>query len=268
MVEPSEGDWFADGEACEHYVGRWSRRVSHAFLDWLALLAGLRWIDVGCGTGALVETILDCNDPSRVTGVEPSEGFLDMARGRIHDDRAELKSGDAMSLPLDDASADVAVAGLVINFVPDKQAALREFCRVIEPGGTVALYVWDYAGEMQLMRYFWDAVCELFPDGSEHDEGNQFPICNPEPLEDLLRSANLQGVEVTALDVPTVFTNFDDYWSPFLRGQGPAGSYCVSLPQHDRERLRKHLENNLPVETDGSIHLIARAWGAKGTVPH
>ncbi len=217
MVEPSQGDWFADGEAYEHYIGRWSRRVGHTFLEWLDLPTGLHWIDVGCGTGALVETILDRNDPNRVTGVEPSEGFLGMARAKIHDDRAGFKAGNAMALPLDDASADVAVAGLVLNFVPDKQGALQEFCRVIKPGGTVAVYVWDYAGEMQLMRYFWDAVSELFPGGAEHDEGNQFPICKPEPPADLFHASNLPGVEVRALDVPTVFTGFDDYWSPFLK---------------------------------------------------
>ncbi len=248
-------------------VGRWSRRVGHRFLEWLSLPAGLHWVDVGCGTGALVETILDRNDPSRVTGIEPSEGFLSMARGRIQDNRADFKLGDAMSLPLDDASADVSVSGLVLNFVPDKQGALREFCRVIQPRGTVALYVWDYAGEMQLMRYFWNAVSEMFSDGADHDEGKRFPICNPESLADLFRASNLQAVDVRTLDVPTVFVDFDDYWSPFLRGQGPAGSYCLSLSQHHRERLRKHLENNLPIRYDGSIHLIARAWGAKGIVP-
>jgi len=267
LVEPGGEDWFADGEAYEHYVGRWSRRVAHAFLEWLSLPAGLHWVDVGCGTGALAETILDRNDPSRVTGVEPSEGFLSMARDRIQDNRADFKSGDAMSLPLSDASADVSVSGLVLNFVLDKQVALQELCRVIKPGSTVALYVWDYAGEMQLMRYFWNAVSELFPDGADHDEGKQFPICNPEPLADLFRATNLQAVDVRALDVPTVFVDFNDYWSPFLGGQGLAGSYCVALSKHDRERLRKHLENNLPVRSDGSIHLIARAWGVRGTLP-
>ncbi len=266
MVEPSEGDWFADGEAYEHYVGRWSRGVGHLFLDWLSLPAGLRWVDVGCGTGALTESILQQTDPSRVTGTEPSEGFLSMARGRIRDDRAEFKSGDAMSMPLKDAEADVLVAGLVLNFVSDKQRALQEMCRVVRPGGTVAFYVWDYAGEMQLMRYFWNAVSELFPEGADYDEGNQFPICKPGPLADLFRAANLQAVEVRALDVPTVFVDFDDYWSPFLRGQGPAGTYCVSLSEDDREHLRKHLENTVPVRSDGSIHLIARAWGVRGTI--
>ena len=267
MAAPSEGAWFADGEAYEHYVGRWSRRVGDMFLDWLSLPSGLHWLDVGCGTGALTETILNRAGPSRVTGIEPSEGFLRTARGRINDDRAEFKSGDAMSLPLKDAEADVSVAGLVLNFIPDQKRALQELCRVIRPGGTVAMYVWDYGGEMQLMRYFWNAVTDLFPDGADHDEGKRFPICNPRPLEDLFRATGLQAVEVRALDTPTVFVDFDDYWSPFLRGQGPAGAYCVGLPEDDRERLRKQLENNVPLSSDGSIHLIARAWAVRGTLP-
>ena len=180
-------------------MGRWSRKVGHIFLDWLSLPAGLRWVDVGCGTGALTETILQQNDPSRVIGVEPSEAFLSMARGRIHDYRAVFKPGDAMSLPLNDAEADVLVAGLVLDFVSDKQRALQEMCRILQPGGTLALYVWDYAGEMQLMRYFWDAVSELFPEGEDQDEGKQFPICNPGPLADLFRAANLRAVETRAL---------------------------------------------------------------------
>ncbi|MCI0865207.1 MAG: class I SAM-dependent methyltransferase [Chloroflexi bacterium] len=267
MVAASEGNWFAGGEAYERYVGRWSRRVGQIFLDWLSLPAGLRWVDVGCGTGALTETILERTDPSSVTGVEPSEAFLSVARGRIHNNRAEFKSGDAMSLPLKDAEADVSVAGLVLNFVSDKQCALQELCRIIRPGGTVALYVWDYAGEMQLMRYFWNAVSELFPDGADYDEGKQFPICKPGPLADLFRATNLQAIDVRALDVPTVFVDFNDYWAPFLGGQGPAGSYCVSLPEDDREHLRKHLENSVPFRSDGTIHLIARAWGVRGTIP-
>ena len=263
----SKRDWFADGDAYDHYVGRWSRLVGEAFLDWLSLPSGLNWVDVGCGTGALTEAILRQTDPSKVTGVEPSEGFLIMARDNIKDDRAEFKSGDMMSIPLMDAEVDALAAGLVLNFVPNKESALQEVCRVLRPGGTVAMYVWDYAGEMQLMRYFWNAVSELFPDGADHDEGAQFPICKPEPLADLFRSANLDAVETRALDAPTDFVDFNDYWSPFLRGQGPAGSYCASLSEDDRERLRKHLEDTVPIGADGSIHLIARAWGVRGTIP-
>ena len=267
MESKNEGDWFADGEAYEGYVGRWSRRIGELFIDWLSLPADLRWVEVGCGTGALTETILKHAYPASVTATEPSEGFLSLARGRIHDSRAEFKSGDATSVPSNDAEAGALVTGLVLNFVPDKQLALQEMRRVVAPGGTIASYVWNYSGEMQLMRYFWDAVTELFPDGADYDEGKQFPICNPGPLEDLFRGANLQAIEVRALDAPTVFVDFDDYWSPFLRGQGPAGTYCVSLSNKDRERLRNRLEEALPIEPDGSIHLMARAWGVRGVVP-
>jgi SAM-dependent methyltransferase len=264
--QKSKTDWFADGEAYEHYVGRWSRLVSHRFLDWLSLPPGLRWVDAGCGTGALTTTILERADPSRVTGIEPSEGFLTVARARIHDNRVEFGLGDAQSLPLKDAEADVSVSGLVLNFVPDKKRALQEMRRIVQPGGTVALYVWDYAGEMQLMRYFWDAVTDLFPKAAERDEGKQFPICKPGPLTDLFRATGLQAVEAHALDAPTVFADFDDYWSPFLRGQGPAGAYCVSLSEEEREHLRKRLEKSVPIRADGTIQLIARAWAVRGTI--
>ncbi len=267
MDQKGERDWFADGEAYEHYVGRWSRLVGHVFLDWLSLTPGLRWVDVGCGTGALTTAILEQADPSRVTGIEPSEGFLSVARARIDDNRASFKAGNAQSLPLEDAEADVSVSGLVLNFVPDKKRTLQEMRRIVQPGVTVALYVLDYAGEMQLMRYFWDAVAEVFPEGAECDEGKQFPICKPEPLTDLFRSTGLRSVEVCALDVPTVFADFADYWSPFLRGQGPAGTYCVSLSEDDREHLRKRLKSTVPVGADGTIQLIARAWAVRGTIP-
>ncbi|MBC8280379.1 MAG: methyltransferase domain-containing protein [Chloroflexi bacterium] len=263
MAEQGKSGWFANGDAYEHYVGRWSRHVGEMFLDWLDLPSGLTWIDVGCGTGALTETILTLANPRKVIGVEPSDGFLQVAQARVVDDRVEFKSGDAISLPIEDSTAGAAVSGLVLNFVPDGQSALRELCRVVQPGGTVALYVWDYAGEMQLMRYFWDAVSALFPESADLDEGRQFPICDPEELDLLFRSATLRSVEVTALDAPTVFAHFDDYWSPFLRGQGPAGAFCASLSESDQERLRSHLENRVPISSDGSIHMIARAFAVK-----
>ena len=119
---------------------------------------------------------------------------------------------------------------------------------------------------MELMRYFWDAVTELFPGGAEHDEAKQFPICKPEPLTELFHAAGLGGVETCPLDAPTVFADFDDYWSPSLRGQGPAGVYCISLPENARESLRRHLKQALPFNADGTISLTARAWAVRGTV--
>ena len=137
--------------------------------------------------------------------------------------------------------------------------------RVTQPGGTVAAYVWDYAGEMQLMRYFWDAAVALKPAAREFDEGIRFPVCRPEPLIALFSTAGLLDVAVKAIDVPTVFKDFDDYWSPFLAGQGPAPGYCTSLSEADRVVLRDRIRAALPVAVDGSIPLIARAWAVRGT---
>lgn len=264
-AQNEDKDWFADGDAYEHYIGRWSRPIGRLFVDWLGQPAGLRWTDIGCGAGALSATVLERADPARVTGIEPSQGFRSVARATIADDRAEFRAGDAQTLPLDDGEEDISVSGLVLNFIPDQERAIREMCRIVRPGGTVAAYVWDYAGDMQLIRYFWDAVGDLFPGAAKNDEGKQFPICQPEALADLFRAAGLQAVETSALDAPTVFGDFDDYWSPFLLGQGPAGAQCVALSEGDRERLRNHLKGALPIDPDGTISLIARAWAVKGT---
>lgn len=264
MPEDSKTDIFANGDAYERYVGRWSRPVASEFLSWLSLSPGLRWVDVGCGTGALIETLLGNAAPQRVTGVEPSEAFLALARARLTDPRVEFKLGDAQALPLAAAEADVLVSGLALNFVPDKQGALAEMIRVVRPGGTIAAYVWDYAGEMQLMRYFWDAVAAQFPEAADRDEGKLFPICQPEPLAALFHGAGLSAVETTALDVPTVFADFEDYWSPFLGGQGPAGALCASLSADDQKRLGDYLRDRLPFSSDGTIPMIARAWAVRG----
>lgn len=264
MTHKKAGAWFADGDAYEHYIGRWSRPVGQMFLDWLSPAPALRWADVGCGTGALTETILRQANPEQIVGIEPSVGFLDLAKTVVTDERTEFRLGNALSLPLEDDKMDIVVSGLVLNFVPDKPQALKEMLRVVKPGGTIASYVWDYAGDMQLMRYFWNGVSDLFPDDAVKDEGKQFPICKAEPLADLFTSAGLNAVETTALDAPTVFADFDDYWSPFLRGQGPAGAYCLSLSENRREQLRMNLESKLPFASNGSIPLIARAWAVRG----
>lgn len=155
----------------------------------------------------------------------------------------------------------------MINFVPDQAKAIGEMRRATRPDGVVAAYVWDYAGAMQMMRAFWDAAAALDPNAVALDEGRRFPVCHPEPLVGLFADAGLKDVAVRAIDVPTVFKDFDDYWTPFLGGQAPAPGYCMSLSEDRRAVLRERIRAGLPVNDDGSIHLIARAWAARGTVP-
>ncbi len=256
---------WASGDAYEPYVGRWSRVVARELLEWLGAPPGRSWLDVGCGTGALSATILAEAAPARVTGIDMSDAFAAYARERIADARAEFRQGDAQALPFEDASFDAAVSGLVLNFLPDPGRGLAEMARVTRAGGVVAVYVWDYAGEMQLMRHFWDAAAALDPAAAELDEGRRFPICRPEPLERLFVAAGLGTVETRAIDVPTVFRDFEDYWSPFLGGQGPAPGYVTSLDEGRRTALRERVRVGLPVAGDGSIRLVARAWAARGT---
>ena len=265
MAHEQERDTWERGSPYEQYVGRWSRRVAPLFLSWLAIPAGRRWLDVGCGTGALCAAIVDRCSPASVAGVEPSEGFLKTARENLAD-RVALHQGSATAIPLGDASVDVAVSGLVLNFVPDQPAALLEMARVTRKGGTIAAYVWDYAGRMELMRIFWDAAVALDPEAAALDEGVRFPLCRPESLEKLFAGAGLQEVEVKPIDIPTSFADFDDYWQPFLGGQGPAPAYAMSLDESARARLRDRIRERMPAGATGSISLTARAWAARARV--
>ena len=220
---------------------------------------------MGCGTGALCAAIADRCSPASVAGVEPSEGFLKTARENLADQVA-IHQGSATAIPLGDASVDVVVSGLVLNFVPDQRAALAEMARVASNGGTVAAYVWDYAGKMELMRFFWDAAVELNPDAASLDEGVRFPLCRPEALVKLFADAGLKAVDVKPIDVPTPFADFDDYWQPFLGGQGPAPAYAMSLDETTRARLRDRIRERIPTSASGNISLTARAWAARATV--
>ena len=257
-------DTWESGDEYEPYVGRWSRLVAREFLGWLGKQTRSRWLDVGCGTGALTQVILDQAAPVEVVGVDPSPGYIAYARKKITDPRVRFESGDARYIPLVSGTFDVVVSGLVLNFVPQPDQAVAEMRRTARPGGLIGSYVWDYAGEMQLMRHFWDAAISLDPGAVALDEGRRFPICNPDQLTSLFERAGLQRIDTTAIDVPTVFADFDDYWRPFIGGQGPAPSYAMSLSEQQRTALRDRIQAELPAEPDGSIHLIARAWAVKG----
>lgn len=263
-VETQRSDVWAAGEFYEPYVGRWSRLVGRRFLQWLAVPAKADWLDVGCGTGALTQTILEHALPRSVTSIDPSPAFIEYAKAHVEGERATFEIGDARALPVKTASVDAAVAALVLNFVPDPARAVAEMTRVARPDGIVAAYVWDYAEGMALMRYFWDAATALDPAARDLDEGVRFPLCRPAPLTELFQLADLRDVDVTSIEVSTDFRDFDDYWSPFLGGQGPAPGYVTSLDEAHRRALADRIRERLPIASDGAIHLTARAWAVLG----
>jgi SAM-dependent methyltransferase len=265
-VDKTVTDLWAHGDPYELYVGRWSRQVAPLFLRWLQAPAGLRWLDLGCGTGALATAILDGCSPASVVGVEPSEGFLQKAKERLGT-RMHLLTGNAAEIPLEAASVDMCVSALVLNFVPEPARALAEMRRVTAPAGTIAGYVWDYAGQMQLMRHFWDAARQLDPAAAPLDEGLRFPLCRPQALGALFSEAGLTGVRTEAIEIPTLFRDFDDYWRPFLGGQGPAPAYLMSLSEPHREAVRELLQERLAPAAGQAIELVARSWAVRGTVP-
>ncbi len=261
-VAPKES--WSSGDAYERYVGRWSRRVAQEFIRWLNVQENRAWLDVGCGTGALSSTILATAHPNHVRGIDRSEAFVETARSHVNDASVQFGIGDAQSLPVESDAYDVAVSGLVLNFVPQPHQMIAEMKRAVRKDGIVALYVWDYAGQMQLMRHFWDAAAELDPAVRELHEGLRFSMCNAEALSALFENTELTMIETRPIDISTYFKNFDDYWDPFLGGQGPAPVYLASLTEERRMQLRERIRRDLPFDGDGSIPLIARAWAVKG----
>jgi SAM-dependent methyltransferase len=257
-------DTWAAADAYEHYVGRWSRSVAIEFIEWLAVPQGRAWLDVGCGTGALSETIARQASPARLNALDASPSYLAQARQHLSGTNARVLLGLAQQMPLRSQSFDAVVSALALNFVPVPEAAVSEMARVAQAGGIVAAYVWDYARGMQLMRCFWDAAVALDPVAAALDEGTRFSMCHPDRLEALFRASGLDDVESRAIDIPTRFVDFDDYWSPFLGAQGPAPGYAMSLNEERRARLRDRIRRALPAAADGSIALTARAWAVRG----
>ena len=254
-------DGWTDGNAYERYMGRWSRLVAPRFLGWLRAPPGLRWVDLGCGTGALTSAVLADAAPARVLALDPSADFVAQARQRIDDPRVDFRVGTAVDVPPD--VADMVVSGLMLNFVPDPDAAVAAMAAAA-PRGTVAAYVWDYAGRMQLLRTFWDVACALDVSAIDQDEAQRFPLCDPDALADLWHRTGLTAVRTSALEVTTEFTDFEDLWAPFLSGSGPAPAYVAGLGAPARDRLREAFARMVHPDPDGRIRMHARAWAVRG----
>ncbi len=261
MHEADQHDAWSAGRSYDEYMGRWSGAVAGAFLEWLDLPAGLDWLDVGCGTGALSAAVIERCAPDSLIGIDPSDGFVRHAAGIVTDPRARFEVGTAEHLPAAGDTVDVVTSALAYNFVPDRIAALREFRRVTRPGGTVSFYVWDYpGGGVGFIDAFWKAAAALDAAAGGLDEAVRFPFCTAGSLEDEVESAGYSDVEVVALEVPTRFADFEAFWHPFTLGAGPAPGYLASLSTDAGERLRRLLRDQLG---GGVVELTARAWAVR-----
>jgi SAM-dependent methyltransferase len=256
------GRW-AGSDAYERYIGRWSRPVADQFVLWLDVPPGQRWLDVGCGTGALSQAILKRSAPASLIGVDPVEPFIARAAAALTDPHASFRLGSAADAGLSDGAADVVVAGLVLNFVPDVEAALAEWRRVLAPGGRVGAYVWDYVRGMGFIRHFWDAAVAVDPAAAAVDQGGQSGVTAAGQLEAAFRAAGFVAIEARSIATPTVFADFDDLWDPFLGGTGGAPGYVATLGEAHRAAIREQLRRSVVAKPDGSIHLEARAWAVR-----
>ena len=262
-LPPSDG-WNA-GSIYEEFMGRWSRPLAREFIGWLGVPVSAHWLDVGTGTWVVPEAIFSLSDPISVVGCDPSEDFVAAARERVPDPRFEVALAGVGDLPQQKNGYNAVVSCLALNFFPDPVAALEEQLEVTKVGGVVAACVWDYAGKMQFLRYFWDAATRVDRRAAELDEGRRFPICTPDALERAFEQAGAGEVRSVGLEVPTVFADFDDFWWPFLGGTGPAPGFVATLSDEQREALSADLRQCLPRSEDGTISLVARAWAVAGS---
>lgn len=244
----------------DEFMGRWSRPLAREFLAWLGAPKDLAWLEIGCGTGSLTEAILERQAPTKFLGIDPSMSFVAYSEKRFIETGAEFKVGTGNAIPSEEDAFGIVTSSLVLNFIPDLPSAIEEMQRVTQPEGIICGYVWDYAGKMEMLRYFWDAAIDLDPAANELDEGQRFPICDQSNLIELLTISNLAEAQVEAISINMHFEDFDDYWQPFLGKQGPAPSYLNDLSSEQVLDLKESLHSRLNFGEDGSIDLLGQAW--------
>jgi len=264
-MTPVSTDRWSSGDAYEAYMGRWSRLVARAFLEWIRPNPQAQWLDVGCGTGALTSVICELCMPTSVIACDPSPSFIEHARAAIPDERASFVVAGADALPKRVGGFDMVVSGLVLNFLPRPDRALAAMHERLRPGGTLAAYVWDYAEGMQLLTTFWEEAVANDPAAKEADERTRFPLCRAAALEALFKKAGLERVQLSALEVPTEFATFEEYWAPFQRGTGPAPNYVAKLKIAQRDALKERLRHRLIAGSDGTFKLQTQTLAVRGT---
>jgi SAM-dependent methyltransferase len=259
---------FGDAEAYERFMGRWSRLVAPPFAEFANLPDNGSVLDVGSGTGSLAFAIAKRQADVRVFGIDPSNEYVEFANSRnAFGSRVNFRVGDAQKLEFPDATFNGAASLLVFNFIPDAKKALSELRRVMKPGSRVSAAVWDYGARMRMLRIFWDAAVSVDVNAEKLDE-KRMPLCRLGELSQLWKQGGLENVREEPIDITLRFTSFDDYWNPFLLGQGPAGSFVRSLDRDKREALRGEVKRRLPISSeDEPFDLPARTWAVTGAVP-
>lgn len=260
-------DAWTTGIAYERYMGRWSRLLGRAFVDWLRPAPGAHWLEIGCGTGALTSSITALARPTSVVACDPSAPFVDQARDALADEPVSFAVAGADQLPYREGGFDFVVSGLVLNFIPQVEDALVAMRERASLGGTVAATVWDYQGGVEFLQLFWDAAVALDAGAASLDEARRFERFNATAIARLFTDAGLVDVESGRLEVITEFADFEDYWGPFLGGTGPAPSYVASLDRGRRDRLENELESRLDAADGGHLRLRARAAAVRGKAP-
>jgi SAM-dependent methyltransferase len=249
------------GGPYDRYIGRYSVRLAPRLADFAGIDSGLTALDVGCGPGALTAELARRLGAGAVAAIDPSDPLAAACAERVPG--ADVRVGVAEALPWADASFDAALSQLVVNFMADAEAGVRELRRVVRPGGVVASCTWDYADGMRMLRVFWDAALAL--DAHAPDEGREMRFAEAGELAELWTGAGLRDVETGPLHVEARYEGFDDFWDPFTIGIGPGGAYCVSLGREERARLREECRRRLG-DPRGPFTLTARAWAVRGRV--
>jgi SAM-dependent methyltransferase len=243
-------------EAYDRFMGRYSEPLAPQLADFAAIVRGQRVLDVGCGTGALTAELVGRLGAAAVTAVDPSEPFVAAARERYPD--VDVQEASAEDLPLPSGSFDASLAQLVVHFMQDPVAGLREMARVTRRAGVIAACVWDHGGGQGPLSIFWDAAREL--DAAMTDEFTG-PGAREGHLAELFGAAGIQKIEDTMLSVRVEHPTFEEWWEPYTLGVGPAGAYVASLTPDQREDLRERCRDRLPAPP---FVLQARAWAARG----
>jgi SAM-dependent methyltransferase len=250
------------GDAYDAFMGRYSRSLAVAFADFAGVAAGQSALDVGCGPGALTSVLVDRLGAGAVSACDPSPNFVADCAARHPG--VDVRAGRAEAIPFDGGGFDRVTAQLVLHFVSDTNRAAAEIRRVLRPGGVAAACVWDFAEGMQMLRAFWDAALAVDPDAP--DEARTMRFGREGEISALLDVAGFGDVTETTLDVTSTYQSFDELWSGFLAGIGPAGTYCVSLPDERRDVVRDTLFDRLGSPA-GAFVLGASARGARGHAP-